>query len=177
MDFTDKKVLCSMLSFVHQTMIASVPLLKFALERADDPRLVEYYTQHIDEESGHDVMLADDLARLGCVHPRVSFLAAQLAGAQYYLIAHDDPALLLGYMLALESESMTEMEVNALSSFHGVNLTAMRHHAEHDPQHAEDLRGVIDGLPEPLAKRVMANAVWVTEFLLRAEKEIVNGYH
>jgi rubrerythrin len=175
MNLSDKKTLTSMLSFVYHTMRASIPLLEAALRRADDAILREYFERHIDEETGHDAMLRDDLYRLGMDDVALPHIAAQFAGSQYYLIEHEHPALLLGYMRALEGESMSVAEVDALSEYHGVDLTAMRHHAIHDPQHKRDLDAVIEKMDAPLQARIAWNESCVRKMMDRIEAEIVNG--
>lgn len=167
MDLRDVATLRALLCFCYRTMVASVPLLEFAIPRADG-ELRTYYEQHAAEERGHDEMLRADLCALGVTEVPVSHQAAQLAGSQYYLIAHDHPALLLGYMLALEKDSLTPEQVDGLSAHHSASLTALRHHAEHDPQHRDDLLRVIDSLDPALRERVMWNERHVSAFIEKA---------
>ncbi len=139
----------------YRLIVASVPLLEFAIQYADGP-LREYYEHHMTEEEGHDQMLLADLNQFGEPAPH-SFVAAQLAGAQYYFIAHVHPAMLLGYMYALESNTATPEMVDGIESEHGIKLTALRHHAEHDPEHRKDLMAMIVSLPDDLRALVMWN--------------------
>jgi hypothetical protein len=152
----DRAVLVNGLSFVYRMIVASAPLLEFAIPRAAGG-LRKYYEQHLEEERGHDEMLRSDLERLGVEEIPRWHAAAQIAGAQYYLIAHDHPALLLGYMHALERNTMRVEAVDELSAFHGVTLTALRHHAEHDPGHKRDLERMILQCDEELQKRIQWN--------------------
>jgi hypothetical protein len=175
MNLCDKQTLVTMLSFVYQTMKASAPLLEFALARTQEPVLRAYYQKHHDEEIGHDDMVLNDLISLGCAEIRPSHLAAQFAGSQYYLIAHEHPSLLLGYMLALESDCMDIADIEHIESAHGVKLTAMRHHTLHDPQHKKDLFEVIRAMPESLQKRISWNEICIKDMMNRVEKEILNG--
>lgn len=167
MDTYVKADLVKMLSFFYGTMIASVPLLEFAMERTDG-ELRDYYEDHIIDENGHDAMLLSDLYRLGVAEPQKFHYAAQFAGAQYYLIAHDDPALLLGYMRALESSVMLPDEVDKLSAHHGVELTSLKHHAVYDPDHTRDLDAMIAELPDNLRERVLLNEENTRQMLLNA---------
>lgn len=153
---SDLHVLRANLSFAYRLMVASVPLLQFAIPKAQGS-LLEYYKRHLEEESGHDEMLKRDLANLGVVEVPHFYDAAQLAGAQYYLIAHEHPAMLLGYMHALESGTMRVELVDQLSRDHGAELTALRHHAIHDPGHKVDLEEMISSLGEELRSRVLWN--------------------
>lgn len=162
----ERDLLIKMLCFVYRTMLASAPLLRFAIERADG-ELKTYLEKHLTEEDGHDTMLLDDLKRLGVTDIPHSFLAAQVAGSQYYLIAHEHPAMLLGYMHACERESLPVEYVDHLSGIHGTPLTCMRHHAEHDPHHGKDLAEQIAKLPEAIRSRVYQNEQNVLELLGR----------
>ena len=165
MNLANKSDLVIVLSFVYHTMRASVPLLRFALLHDMSDELREYYNQHIGEEAGHDDMLLQDLYALGVEPLPLTFFAAQFAGSQYYLIAHEHPALLLGYMRALESESFTEAEVDNLCQIHHVELSAMRHHAIHDPLHCRDIDEQIARLSASLQTRVRWNEAEVNKMM------------
>lgn len=154
--FHDRKFLVKTLSVVYRMMVASAPLLEFAIPRSEG-ELRRYYLEHLMEEEGHDAMLLDDLHRLGVENVPYSRLAAEMTGAQYYLIAHEHPALLLGYMYALERESMAVDVVDELSQHHGTQLTALRHHSIHDPAHRRDLARLIAKQPESLQARIKSN--------------------
>lgn len=136
-------------------MKASVPLLEFAVPKAGE--LSGYYKKHLEEEKGHDLMLQEDLKALGVDPIPLYFDSAQIAGSQYYLIAHEHPALLLGYMIALESNAPKMPLIVALEQRYGVTLTCMRHHAKHDPHHYQDLKDVIAALPAELQERIWWN--------------------
>lgn len=150
----DRQILVSAFCIVYRTIVASAPLLRFAIERSDGD-LKAYYEKHLQEEVGHEDMLLDDLKRLGMEVIPLSFVAAQLAGSAYYFIEHEHPAMLLGYMHALERNSPPVELVDDLSRFHGVELKALRHHAQHDPGHRADLEEMIAALPEELRGKVL----------------------
>jgi len=169
MNLANKSDLVSVLSFVYHTMRASVPLLKFALLHNMSEGLKAYYNKHIEEEAGHDDMLLQDLYALGVSPLPLTFFAAQFAGSQYYLIAHEHPALLLGYMRALESESFTEVEIDNLCKIHHVELSAMRHHALHDPFHCRDIDEQIAQLSTSLQARVRWNEAEVNKMMRGAD--------
>jgi hypothetical protein len=156
MTLNDKPFLCYTLSFCYRLIVASVPLLEVA-SLCSTGRLKEYFEKHIHEERGHDIMLMDDLVRLGVTNIPLSFPAACIAGSQYYLVSHEHPAMLLGYMHALESNTMNEDAVAALSKHHGVELKALMHHAKHDPQHAKDIESLLRTLDSNLLQRVLWN--------------------
>jgi hypothetical protein len=160
----DRKALVASLTFVYKMVVASAPLLRFAIERAEGD-LLAYYKQHLEEESDHDEMLLDDLKRLGVEETPPNHVVAQITGSQYYLIAHEHPAMLLGYMHVLEHGTLRVADVDALSRKHGTELTALRHHAIHDPGHRKDLEVVIRGLDPDLRKRVEWNESWVQHLI------------
>jgi hypothetical protein len=137
-------------------MLASVPLLDMAAEYADG-ELRRYYLQHAQEESGHVEMLLSDLHALGVDDVPRYHLAAQLTGSQYYLIKHEHPALLLGYMHAMESNAPTVETVDKLEAECGVPLTCMRHHAIHDPGHTKDLEAQIRLQPAEIQSLIAWN--------------------
>lgn len=144
------------LCFLYRLMVAAVPMLEFAAERSTG-RLADYYAKHIAEETGHDTMMADDLARMGVVTIPHYFEAAMLAGAQYYVIAHDDPALLLGYMNVMEKNAPKVADVEQWQRAYGVRLDCLMHHAKVDPWHAEDLAREIAALDDEMRQRVQWN--------------------
>lgn len=170
MGLEDRRFLVLNLSFVYRLIVASAPLLRFAIPLAEG-ELKRYYEQHLEEETDHDVMLRDDLARLGIAEPPRFFSAAELAGSQYYLIAHEHPAALLGYMHVLERNVAGQEVVDVLEEIHGAELTAMRHHAIHDPGHTAELQSQISVLPKELRKLVYWNADNVLRVLRRELNE------
>ena len=157
-------MLVKSLSFWYRIVVASEPLLQAAAVKAEG-QLKDFYLLHLEEERGHDEMLRNDLERLGVTDIPHSHTAAQIAGSQYYLIVHDDPALLLGYMHALESDSMKPDDVDRLESENGTALTALRHHAIHDPGHREELERMIMRLDDALVRRVAWNEAGVKRAL------------
>ena len=146
------------LHFNYWLMKASERLLEEAIPEATGA-LQDYYKKHLEEERRHEEWLAEDLKRMGV--PLVLDLnAASVAGAQYYLIKHVHPALLLGYMWILEAAPKPLETVEALEQEHGP-LKCLRYHAEHDPDHVKDLADQINALPEDLIAQVISNATWV----------------
>jgi hypothetical protein len=152
----DRGDLVKVLCFTYRRMVASEALLRFAIQHAEG-ELKAWYEQHLVEETGHDKMLLDDLKRLGVVDVPSSFLAAKLCGSQYYYIAHEHPAMLLGYMHAAESRTLPVEYVDYLSAKHGTELTCMRHHSEHDPGHASEIAEQIAKQPADVRLRIYQN--------------------
>lgn len=151
----DAFTLKTTLSFVYRLIVASEPLLERAIAKADGS-LRSYLEQHLEEERGHVGILAADLARLGVAPIPRFHLAELVAGNQYYLIEHEHPAALLGYMAALEGRPLPLGDVDVLEKEFG-SLNALRLHAENDPQHIEDLRAEIEQLPYGLKMLVQMN--------------------
>ncbi len=148
--------LIRILSFLYGTMKASVPLLDLAFEKASGG-LAEYFRHHREEEAGHDDMLRDDLHRLGVENIVIPHSATQCAGSQYYLIHHEGPELLLGYIRVLESSGIDPKEVDRLSTLHGTELTCLKHHAMHDPEHLQDIERMIVSMPDKTRDRIAWN--------------------
>jgi len=139
----------------YHYVVAAVPLMKFAMSMdytGTDPIFREYLTKHIEEESGHDRWIVNDLKELGvsedviAQHPPFPE-TCQLAGAAYYAIAHRHPVSILGYMHALESAPVTAEFLEGLAQRSGVPLTAMftlSEHGVHDLDHRMELAAMID---------------------------------
>jgi heme oxygenase-like protein len=147
------------LCFLYGTTMASEGLLEAAIAQCKPGDLRDYFAEHLVEETGHLQFVKDDLARLGVTDILRFPEAAQWAGSQYYYIAHEHPAMLLGYMAALERPMPLAM-VSQLESLHGP-LTSIRHHAVHDVGHATELRQQIARLADPLRARVQENEAWI----------------
>lgn len=149
------------LCFVHGTMQASEGLLEAAIRKsAGDLRA--YFRHHLLEETGHLDMLEADLRSLGVTQVPKFPAAAQLAGAQYYYIEHEHPALLLGYMAALEGNPLPLAVVDEMEAKFGP-LTCVRYHALHDIEHGAALRAQIDALKPAIRRRVLENEAWTLQ--------------
>lgn len=147
------------LCFLHGIVTASEGLLEAAIRKGDVDDLGLYFTRHLTEETGHLAMVEQDLASLGVAKILNFPVAAQLAGAQYYYIAHETPALLLGYMAALEGNPVPLVMVDELEAAYGP-LVSIRHHAAHDPEHIRELRDQIERLAPAVKQRVLDNESW-----------------
>jgi hypothetical protein len=156
-----KELLKANLVFLHGTMLASEELLRRAIAKSDGA-LREYFEKHLLEETGHVEMLETDLANLGVTEIIRCPEAAKLAGAQYYYIEHEHPALLLGYMGAMENPLSLDY-VDALEAMYGP-LTCLRHHAFHDIGHSREIAEMIDGLGD-IKMRVFEHKKWVEQEL------------
>jgi hypothetical protein len=146
---------------IHGSVRATVPLMRtaahVALTGGDAlcPRLAAYFQQHIEEELEHDEWLLDDLAAIG--YPRHVVLdrlpkpaVAGLVGAQYYWIFHAHPVALLGFFAVLEGHPPRIDHLDTLERETGLPRAAfrmLRHHAELDGDHADELFALVDDLP------------------------------
>lgn len=148
--------LLSNLQFAYRLIQASEGLLVAAIQRAEGDYKV-YLEKHLEEERGHELMLERDLNAMDCFNIPLSYTAACLAGAQYYFIQHEGPDMLLGYMLAMEERSPSKEYIAQAEALAGVELTCLRHHAEHDPQHMKDLLDQICKLEAPRRRLVEWN--------------------
>ncbi len=147
----------------YSVICTAVPLMEAALQRShslaeSDPvafKLAVYLDKHIQEESGEDLWVLDDLEVLGVARGGVperipSTLVAELTGSQYYWIAHHHPVALLGYVYALEGYPPSTQDVERMIERTGLPRAAfrtLRKHATADIAHRKDLEKAIDSLP------------------------------
>lgn len=174
MNILDRPVIVSNLVFMHQVITASEPLMQEALKVADAP-LHAYLTEHAEEEQDHAAWLAADLLTAGIDVDKVPKFrrAVAMAGSQYYLIKHQSPYALLGYMAVLEGFPVSLEAVDALEAAHGKDLfRTLRYHAEHDLDHRKDLFAFIDKNPRP---EIMQSAVETAKYMNELSDELQSG--
>lgn len=173
-NFLDKSVILSNLAFMHQVITASEALMQEALKVADGP-LHAYLTAHAEEEQDHAQWLAADLLTSGVDVDKLPKFrrAVAMAGSQYYLIKHQSPYALLGYMAVLEGFPVALEAVDALEAAHGKDLfRTLRYHAEHDLEHRKDLFAFIDKNPRP---EIMQSAVETAKYMNELSEDLQNG--
>jgi len=173
-DLLDIHVVISNLVVVHQVITASVPLMIEAQKVADAP-LLAYLTEHLEEERGHAEWLAKDLIDYGVDVDLVPKFrrAVAMAGSQYYLIKHQSPYALLGYMAVLEGFPVALASVEALEQAHGKELfRTLRYHAEHDLEHRKELFAFIDQNPRP---EIMQSAVETARYMNELSDDLQSG--
>lgn len=153
---------------LHGFVRASVPLMAQAIRVLENnPRsdpltqpLLDYYTEHIEEERGHDEWLLEDLESVGLQRQQVlaeppSPHAAAMVGCQYYWILHHHPVALLGYICVLEGTPPTRGFLEDLQARTGHPRAAFRtlaKHGELDPHHIDEFDNLLDELPLPAAE-------------------------
>lgn len=157
-DFRKINVILANLTFMHQVMKASIPLMQEAAALADKP-LRNYLLSHIEEEHGHVEWLGEDLKAYGVNVDEIAPIrrAVAMAGSQYYLIKHVSPYCLLGYMAVLEGFPVSLDVVDVVEGLHGKQLfRTLRYHCEHDLEHRKELFRFIDANPQP---EIMGSAI------------------
>ena len=169
-DLRDPTTFVRNLMFVHNVIVASERITHEAY-RASYGALREYFAEHLQEERDHAQWLAADLLEAGVDVTDMPILAeaVAMAGAQYYLIFHVDPAAVLGYMVVLECFPMELDRVEELEGIHGKSLCrTLRYHAEHDPEHGKDVLEQIDKLDAVSFGRALQNAINTAVYLRSA---------
>ncbi|MDO6445914.1 iron-containing redox enzyme family protein [Colwellia sp. 1_MG-2023] len=146
----------------YRTSNAAVPMMREVIRCAklmpDDPvsaPLIKYMEQHIPEETGHDQWCIDDLAVLGVteeqIHSKIpSPNIMALIGSQYYMIRHQHPVAIMGYLACLETHPPTIEYVEGLIEKSGLPAAAfsgLMHHAKIDPHHKQDIINTLNSLP------------------------------
>jgi heme oxygenase-like protein len=159
------------LGTMHMVVRSAVPLMEAAVEQARargplDPlctRLIDYYTRHIKEETGHDSWLLEDLRATGndpeevldrIPSPRV----ATLVGAQYYWLRHYHPVSLLGHITAIESYHPPAGLAHRLGELTGYPAAAFRAISRHevlDVHHRREVVELLDLLPLEMQQEKM----------------------
>jgi hypothetical protein len=148
---------------IHGSVRATLPLMEAAVRVAARDRhtdavcgaLCEYLPEHIEEEREHEEWLLQDLEVLGLrrqdVLGRIPMPAvAAMVGAQYYWIFHVHPVALLGFFAVLEGHPPTLGHLAEIERRTGLPSDAfrmLRHHAELDVVHADELFSRLDALP------------------------------
>lgn len=132
------------LKLAHAIMLGSEDLLNAAARQCTPGALQDYYERHGQEEKDHAQWLAEDINALGAMVDAVDHAAAAIVGAQYYYIRHVGPHVFLGYIAALEGNPMPLAAVDMLETVYGEKgCRTLRYHAEHDPDHGQELLQVI----------------------------------
>lgn len=176
----DHDIMLRNLGIILQMIVASEELMRVALQRLNgsrdvyDQRLADYFAEHLAEETGHYSWLLDDLG-----DQKVSFewIAAELAGTQYYLVNHMHPSMLLGYMAVLECFPAPLEMVDKLEEIHGkCLLRTLRYHAVHDQDHGKDVLHMIEEAPKHLQDWIIANAVKTAHKIGIAQEQIGENY-
>lgn len=133
------------LVWMWHVMVASEQLLECAIERSSG-ELADYFRAHLEEERHHADWLAADLRTAGIevARTKIPREAMEMVGSVYYLIFHAHPCALLGYMSVLEDTAALRANLERWArEYPSELLRTVRHHAEADPGHLEELRAAI----------------------------------
>ncbi|MFK4444632.1 hypothetical protein ABH944_004864 [Caballeronia udeis] len=173
-DLLDRERFIANLVFVHNVITATPQLLSVAMNKSHGD-LSNYFEAHLEEELNHAAWLAYDLSSAGIdvADMPPSPLAMAMAGSQYYLIYHAEPAALLGYMAALECFPSPLDQVETLERVHGQALCrTLRYHATHDIDHGEDVLDQVDELSPRQFEIVKRNAIQTATYIGAAISEM-----
>lgn len=138
-------------------------------------KLEDYLVAKLFDEKGHDVLLLQDLERLGKKRDEIEGPAdpdiTAMVGSQYFRVDFEHPASFLGYVALLEAFPLTLEQVDAFGERAGIppeSLSCMRLHAEADVGHREDLAAILDVVPQSLRPAIVANAQQCAEWQRQA---------
>jgi len=174
----DKEWLIEFLSRAYAVAVATVPLLKTALQEPMPDELREYYTRKIEQERDHDKWIIRDLKLLGSAPYLVDWRFVPLVGSQYYLIKHVAPECLLGFMTVFEQSPMPLEMVAQLEEAHGIEpVRTIRFHAEHDLEHGPEVLHMIESLGDKIDQELVRENAQHTAKMLNEvlESVIRNG--
>lgn len=133
--------------------------------------LLAYLIRHAEEERDHYQWIMEDLNEVAVP----DWLAAEAAGAQYYMIRHVHPASLLGYMAVLEGDPPRLEDVTKLEHLFGKKLLrCTRLHAATDLEHRIELFKLIDMVPANLQSIVLQSAEHTLTILQITQKSWEN---
>lgn len=178
LDLQDRKVFEANLCFVYHMIRASEGLLRVGQEVTKDKALREFYKAHGEEEAGHADWLEADMAVGGIASVSIPREAMMMAGVQYYLLYHVNPASLLGYMAALECFPTSLGFIEELEKLHGKALCrTMRYHAEHDIAHGAELLAFIDTRPKGEHAAIREAATQACHFMTNAVSSMREPAH
>lgn len=132
----------------HSTRLLAASAARFPQE---DQALHKRFLKHTDEENSHELLAMRDLQILGFKKESCIELAETktLYEIQYCKIEHQDPAALMGYILALECMAGTDFKwlKERLTEIYGKDAVRfVQVHADEDPDHIEKALEVIGKL-------------------------------
>ena len=150
-DLTFRDTMIANLLFLHDAVVGSERLLEEAADEAgrrDDDVLESYFRRHLEEERGHLGWLRDDLVSAGISPGLPNSCAMALVGSQYYLLKHQHPVAMLGYLAVVEGDPAPIEQVELLERLHGKALMRfVCRHAMADLEHRKELWSIIDAMP------------------------------
>lgn len=178
----------------HCLMRSGLVLMEVARDRAlgcpaEDRvarQLAAYLKVHLEEESGHEVWLLDDLGTLGLSPSDVldappAQAMVELLGAQYFWMMHVHPVAVLGYLILMEGYPPLVEQLEDIRLRTGAPATAFRclkAHAEDDPAHLAELNRTLDEMDlSPAQARAVAMCAFAAiECLAALFEELLQRY-
>ncbi len=132
----------------HSTRLLAASAARFSQE---DQGLHKRFLKHTDEENSHELLALRDLQKLGFKIEDFPELAQTktLYEIQYFKIEHQDPAALMGYILALETMAGEDFKwlKDKVTGLYGKETAKfVQVHADEDPDHIEKAVQVIKSL-------------------------------
>ncbi len=166
------------LKFVYYSVVASENLLAVAISQLQNLEstdfnnlLLSYYVNHLEEEQGHCKWLAEDLSSHGVDLSGYDLDAMAMIGSQYYMIYHEHPACLLGYLAVVEGTPTPIEEIEKLERIYGKKLFRFsRFHSIKDMEHKIELFSVINKLPDALKNALTLSTEITLQNLSAASK-------
>lgn len=159
----------------HSTRLLAAAAARFS---QIDQSMHRRFLKHTSEENSHELLALRDLQALGFRIEEFPELAQTRTfyEVQYYKIEHQDPAALLGYILALETlagEELKNTKEKLVRLYGSEAVRFIQVHADEDPDHIEKALRLIESLPSyrlDLIDRSLEQAALSFVDLLQAAK-------
>lgn len=137
----------------------TVPLLELARDHCggDDTAYINALAAYIDEESGHDEWILDDIKALGIDseavrHGQGGFACRVMIGYAHYAVEHISPYALLGMVHVLEGMSveLAEKAADAIAQSFGETppnaFSYLTSHGALDTEHVQFFEDLVNGI-------------------------------
>lgn len=145
--------------------------------------LAAYLSVHIQEETGHDLWLLDDICTLGfqpqqVIHAPQCAATAALIDTQYYWITQVHPVAIMGYLILMEGYAPLVSQLEEIRTRSGAPETAfrcLRRHAEDDPHHLAELNAALDrmSLTDDQTRAVGMSALTAIDYVASMFEELL----
>jgi len=149
----------------------TVPLLELARDNcgANDSAYINALAEYIDEESGHDEWILDDINALGADGEAVrngqgGFACRVMIGYAHYAVEHISPYALLGMVHVLEGMSveLAEKAAGAIAASFGETppnaFSYLTSHGALDTEHVQFFEDLVNGIHDPAIEAIIIAA-------------------
>jgi hypothetical protein len=145
----------------HSTRLLASAAARFAYDEWGNA-LHHRFAAHMAEEKKHELLALHDMAAIGASIDRFPehHATRMFYEPQYFKIEHQGPAVLLGYILVLEAMGPAHGRrvADAVNQAFGPKCGAFLDvHTKDDVEHLDKALGVLQRVPEPLARLVEQN--------------------